>query len=330
MSPEDGPVWYDSSMRWLLLLLVLLAVPHLGLAQSLDSLGISSGAELLASPDYPEPGVKTTITLNDYRSVSSGATVRWFYNGAAIPDATNAREVSVTAPEVGKTATIKAVLEYGGIAEILTKDITPIYLDVVLEPQTHVPSFYLGRALPSIGSTVRAIALMNNGTPLGTDYIYTWHINNTVINSGPVHGGNVVNFKIPQGNTAILSLEVASPSGDTIAKRVLVLPSVTPELHFYEVNTLLGLLPRAIDRNFNLIGNSSIIRTEPYYLDSATFNNPSILTWKINNRPATPDSNPYEITLEKTGDPGNAAISFEVRSLVQLLQGVKGTLNLSI
>jgi hypothetical protein len=270
------------------------------------------------------------VHLEDYRSNTSGAKIHWFYDGDAIPDADNERDVTVTAPVAGKTAVIKAVLEYNGLSETFTKEIKPLYLDIIIEPQTHVPSFYIGRPLPSVGSIIHATALLNDGTSLGTDYVYTWQINDTFIGSGPIRGGNVVNFPMPQGSAAVLSLQVSSVNGSVIAKRVISLLSAKPELQYYEVNTLLGLIPKAIYRSFNFIGNSAIIRIEPYYLDSTVFNKPSILTWKINNAPVTPNNNPYEVTLERTGNPGDAKLGFEVRSTIQLLQGVKGELNLHL
>jgi hypothetical protein len=145
-----------------------------------------------------------------------------------------------------------------------------------------------------------------------------------------MYGASVINFTVPQGSTAVLSLQVSTGKGVVLAKRTISVPVVKPELYFYEVNPLFGILPRAIDRSFNLIGNGATLRAEPYYLDSLVFNNPSILNWKINRDIASPDSNPYEITLERTGYPGDAALEFEVRSTTQLLQGVRGGINLHL
>lgn len=316
-------------MKRLLGFLLILIFPVVSFAQTGSFNGIGTPT-LSSQPAYPSPGAKTTIELNDYRSASGGSTIKWFYNGNSIPDADNQRTVEVTAPPAGETATIKAVLVYGGMTETFTKELTPYNLDIILEPQTHVPTFYTGRALPSIGSTVRAIALLSKESMLGSDYIYTWRVNDTVIGNGPMRGANIVTFKMPQGSASTLSLQVSTPNGIILAKRSLSIPSVSPELHFYEINPLYGLLTRTIRGSFNLIGNGTTIRTEPYYLDSAVFNNPSLITWKINRDPATPDSNPYEISLERTGYPGDATLEFEVRSTTQLLQGARGNINLRL
>jgi hypothetical protein len=316
-------------MRRLLGFLILLIMPYSGLAQT-SSLGGAEGPALSSQPAYPGPTTATTIDLNDYRSAAGGASIKWSYDGVAIPDADNQRQVTIVSPEVGKTATVKATLSYGGFTETFSKTFTPYYLDIILEPQTHVPTFYQGRSLPSVGSTIRAIALLNNGTPLGTDYVYTWRVNDKVIGSGPMRGAATINFTMPQGSSAVLSLQVSTPGGEILAKRTLSVPTVRPELYFYEINPLFGLLPKAIDRGFNLIGNGATLRAEPYHLDSAVFNNPSILNWKIDNDVAAGDNNPYEITLERTGYPGDADLEFEVRSTTQLLQGVRNSIKLNL
>lgn len=223
------------------------------------------------------------------------------------------------------------VITIGGASETHSVTLKPLYLDLIIEPQTHVPDFYIGRALPSVGSQVNVTALLNNGKSFDTNYIYTWRINDAVYQGTGLRNKNSINFTLPQGSNTTLSLQVATYSGVVIAKRTLFVPQAKPELHFYEINPLYGIETKALVGDFSLIGNSAIIRTEPYYLDSNVFNNPTILNWTINRNPASPDSsNPYEVTLERTGEAGDANLGFQVQSTTQLLQGVKGSLVIHI
>ena len=208
-----------------------------------------------------------------------------------------------------------------GRSEVASRTIRPIYLDIIVEPQTHVPDFYSGRALPSIGSIVNLTALLNDGSMVNSELIYTWRVNDQVIDAGPVRGRNKVSFTTPQGSSIILSLQVTRLDGTVLARRSLVIPSVSPEVVFYEMNTLYGLSSQAVRSNFNMSGNSATLMAEPYYLDSRVYNQPSLAEWKIDNYPAgSSGNNPYAITLERTGNPGIADLVFWLRNVPALLQ----------
>jgi hypothetical protein len=72
------------------------------------------------------------------------------------------------------------------------------------------------------------------------------------------------------------------------------------------------------------------IRATPYYLDSEIFNNPDVATWNIDSTLAQTGSNPYDITLEKTGNNNQTELLFRVQSTTKFLQGAKETLILDV
>ena len=318
-------------MKRYLCLFAFLLLPTIGFAQFGT---LTSGAPtpaLALQPSFPTPGQLVNVSFDDSRSAASGARLRWSYNNVPLPSAENARAIQLIAPPVGQSGIVKLKLEKDGLTETYQAVIKPLYVDIIVEPLTHVPAFYLGRALPSIGSQIKAQVLLNNGKALGTNYIYTWRINDDVYSGGALRGVNKILFSMPQGSSATLSVEVKTEAGVIIAKRTIAIPQAKPELYFYEVNTLFGLEPKALTRDFNLIANSALLRAEPYNLDSFVFNRPGILAWEINQKPAVSgEANPYEITLERTGNSGNSNLGFQVRSLTQLLQGVEADILIRI
>lgn len=318
-------------MRISALLFVIFILPQLCFAQSLTSDGINPAPDLELQPAYPSPGEKTTIRFNDYRSNTIGSEIRWFYNNSLITTANDRREVEVVAPAVGQTIVVKMVLTTNGVSEVHNVTLKPLYLDLIIEPQTHVPDFYKGRALPSVGSQINVTALLGNGKNLDTNYIYTWRINGAVYQGEGLRNKNSMSFLMPQGSNTTLSLQVSTYAGVVVAKRTILVPLAKPELHFYEINPLYGIGTVSVGDDFNLISNSAILRGEPYYLDSTVFNNPNVLSWTINGQPTEPDySNPYQVTMEKTGGGGEASLGFHVRSTIQLLQGIKGNITIHI
>ncbi len=322
-------------MRILLLVMLLGILPQFGFAQITNSsLGGLSQTEttLVVSPNYPSPSEPYTITLNDYGGTLYGAGITWYKNGTLINEALNQRSITLTAPGSGSKDTIRAELKSETNALTLTAVIHPLYLDIVVEPQTHVATFYAGRPRGSIGSTVNLTALLN-GTAVGaSQYIYTWRVNDTVLEAGPLRGRNEISYVVPQsGGGSNISLLVTSLNGLPLAKRSFFIPTAKPKLIFYEVSTLYGIEPRALNREFALIGNSATLRAEPYFLSSSVFNAPNIITWNVAGEDVgVLSDNPYEVTLQKTGFPGTTDIGFHVRSTDILLQGVKRSISVSI
>ncbi len=319
-------------MRVFLALCVLFMCPFLTMAQTGANAFINTDLTLEIQPSFPQPGEEVTLTLNDYGGSYYGASLEWFSNGVIIAGATNQRSITVTAPGIGEKETIAVVLKMSnGLTTSVKQVIAPVYADIIVEPQTHVPGFYKGRALPSAGSTINLTALLSDGRMMGSDLVYTWRVNEEVLEGGPLRGRNRISFVAPQDKELIISLEVTRPTGETVANRSIYVASMTPELHFYEVNALYGIETRAIRDNFTMIGNSATIKAEPYYLASSVFNRPDILEWKINQNQVTNQSgDPYELTLEKTGNSGEARMQFHVRSTVDFLQGARGEFNIEL
>jgi hypothetical protein len=314
----------------LLAVLVLGIMPLISEAQFSESL--NPVLALTLQPAYPSPEEEVTVSLEDYRGGAPGTEISWFLDGKPISSAYNERTVTVTAGKAGTKNIIKAVLTApNGSVESVSATLAPVYLDIIVEPQTHVPDFYQGRALPSIGSTVNLTALLDNGNSMATrDLMFNWTVNQQVLEGGAIRGRNRTSFTVPQGTNLVITLQVTTLDGTVVARRSHIVPSVLPELHFYEMNTLYGTGRRSLTNGFNLIGNSATIKAEPYYLDSRIFNNPNISTWNINgNEVAVGGSNPYEITIERTGEVGLAELGFHVRSTSQVLQGAKGKIKVN-
>jgi len=279
---------------------------------------------LKVEPAYPSPGESVTITINDYRGGTYGSTITWLHDGKVVAEAENRRSVVVNAGELNNETKIEAVLSKpSGGKEVLSTTIKPVYLDIVIEAQTRVPEFYLGKALPSTGSMVNATALVNDGD-IRTDLVYTWRLNREVLEGGPIRKRNQVSFSAPRDTRSTLIVEAAEPSGNILARKTMSLPTVIPSLSFYEVSSLFGVSQKPIDQELILVGNTATIQAEPYNLDIRVYNNPDIAQWKINSSVSqNQGSNPYQITFQPTGVAESARLGFHVRDTTDVLQGAR-------
>lgn len=316
--------------RWLLLLLLLLPTTSGAQFNEIaDNNLMGSNATLLLQPSYPEPFEIVSISLEDFRSSSRSNTIEWYRNGEIIAEFSNQREIAIEVGDIGSSNLFEAVLtNENGVKEAVRTSINPIYLDIIIEPQTHIPDFYRGRAIPSTGSIINATALLEGISTNANNLLFTWQVNNAILHGGSIRGGSFVSFPMPRGSLSDIIITVSDLKGTIIAKRAFSISSTQPKLLFYEINTLYGTTLHPIN-TLNLIANTATFRAEPYYIDSQVYNQPDISEWEIGREVTSPTSNPYEVTLQRT-DAGNGRVpvSFHVRSTDNVLQGVESAFTL--
>jgi len=312
------------------LLFIFACVPLVGQAQfdlgSLQTPGQTGS--IVLSPAFPAPGESVTATV-DAGSNVFGSEITWTYDGAVLDDAANRRSAAFMAGAAGTDKTLTVTLRSSaGTQQSISTTISPIYLDLIVEPQTRVPDWYQGRALPSFNSQINATALLHNGADFidSNNIVYSWRIDKQAIEAGTVRGGNKVSFTTPRGRAPILSVSAATLQGETIASRVIQLNTALPELVYYEKHSLYGLSHIPIRSSAALVGSVLTLQAEPFYLDTRVYNRPDIAQWEINNIDTdNGSSNPYEITLSRAGSGGRTILNFHVRSLQEVLQGVEGS-----
>ena len=312
-------------LRVLLVALVIFIPSAVATAQfDATQFGETPQTAITLNPTHPSPGDLVTASLDDYSGGVYGSEITWRYNGEVLPGPVNQRQIQFIAGTAGSEAMVEATLSLPtGGTQTLQEVVSPVYMDIIIEPQTRVPDWYAGRSLPSLGSQINATVLLNNGSFIDSQsVVYTWRVNNKVIEGGPIRGGNRVAFPTPRGGSVIVSVNATTPSGETIANRAVSINIVLPELSFYEKHTLYGMKSIHVTANTTLVGSILTVQAEPFFLDTRVYNNPDVAEWEIDNvRTNNGSDNPYEITLRRSGNNGSTNVNFHVRSLREILQG---------
>lgn len=311
-------------MKWMyifgLFLLLFVSFVTTTHAQTLGS----TNASIATDPQYPEPNTRVALTLNAYTYDQLGSSIAWYINGVEDVTKRNKRDIEITVGDYSDTTEIIARLTLADGRVIDTKrTITPTRVDIVLESDTTVPLFYKGRALPSPGSTIRAVAIpVSRHTP--SELTYTWKLNNNAIHKGPLRGQNTAEFTLPYGGDAMVSVEVADTNGVAFAKKNVQIVAVEPEMHFYETNALRGLSRNALSSPYQLIADEITVRAEPYFMTKNIFEGEVHTEWEINGGSVSnPSLDPQNLTLRKSGGRGSFRVEFHIRNLENLLQGVR-------
>ena len=309
------------SIRALFVVGLFLMTPLFSHAQLSQS---DTSAAIRVTPAYPEPNTSVTLTLEAYTYNQNGSSISWYIDGIEDVGKKNQREVELIVGDYTDATEVIARLTLAdGTAIDIKRSIMPTRIDIVLEADTLVPLFYKGRALPSAGSVIRAVAIpVSRHTP--SELTYTWRLNNKSLHKGPLRGQDTAEFELLYGGEATISVEVADPNGVVFAKKIVQVNTVEPEMYFYETNVLRGLSRHALFSPHQLIGNETTVRAEPYYMDKHILEKDVHMEWKINGSTVeNPSSDPQNITLRNNGGTGSFKIEFHIRNLENLLQGIR-------
>mgnify|MGYP003418207870 FL=1 len=283
---------------------------------------------LQTKPRFPNAGELTIVSLNDYTMNTVGAKVEWYVDDKLMSESANQRFIKVPAPALGESVTVKArfLFQSGRTAESSTI-LKPVQVDVVVEPETRVPTFYKGRPLAVQQSAIKAVAFVytDQGTAPAKNLTYRWESGGKVVEGGNLYEGNSIRFEPPLRRSAELQLTVMDSAGTPIGGKTISIPIVSPEVSFYEMNPLRGQSTIAIRNNFFLSGGELSVRAEPYYLSPETYaDSGRDIEWQVSGIKVQNTSNdPYILTLAKQGGTGNTYVNFRFRSLAKQAQVVE-------
>jgi hypothetical protein len=283
-----------------------------------------SSAQLLLSPAFPNASEPFTAKLEGM--TSNITSVVWFINGKEQTGEKNKRSISTTADT---TMTIGAkITDSAGKTTTLTKTITPIRIDIIVEANTLVPPFYKGRSLGSSGSSLKATALVFGKNIDSRSLRYSWKTDG-IIENELLGAGNNTFFFTPQLQKEVsLTVSVLSSQNTILGKKTISIPVAEPEVYFYERNPLRGLSTRALTNPFVFIGEEMSIRAEAYYVEPESLSDSFSKQWKINNVPVeTSGADKNELTIEKQGNSGKATLLFKIRHLEDLIQGTSKSID---
>jgi hypothetical protein len=307
------------------LVFMLMCLPSLALAQlSTDFGGTGQSLTVTLNPAYPAPGETVTASIDDYALGAAFSTITWLVDGKENTTLRNNRSFTFTAGALGEVTTITGRLTLPGGTTLEAKSsITPLYTDIIIEPQTYTPQTYLGRALPTVGSLIRATALVTgaNGALPPQSYSYLWKLNGTTIGGGGRNGAFQISYTTPNDKNHTLSVEVYDVRGLLVTRRGVNVRTGDVDLRLYEVSALYGLQTTVAPASTQFIGNTLTLRSVPYNLDLRSTPANTFSEWRVANSIVQNETgNPYEITLERTGQ-GQSVVDFKLRHRELLLQG---------
>jgi hypothetical protein len=212
-------------------------------------------------------------------------------------------------------------------------------VSLFIEPETYIPPFYKGAPLFSPESSVKLVAMPNikvSGIQASSkDLIFTWSENGTVLgdNSGQGKDSLVIDGGFPVKNLDI-AVDVSDPNGDILASDEQTLVVNNPQILFYELSSLYGVVfNKALNNGFNMGTEEDLtVVAKPFYWGAANDVSPDLsYAWIVNGNPVTLAGKKNQLLLHQTntGTSGITAISLNISSLAHLFENASANLNIS-
>lgn len=297
---------------------IALVAPALVAAQFIDTSAYGTSLSIMLSPNYPRPGQSVRLSARAVGIDLQNSSMVWLVDGSVVASGTGASTATTLAGKAGDHATVELdVTGDDGITHTAQAIIAPTTVDLIVNSDSYTPPFYLGRSLPSAGTSIIAQAVTNfvlpNGKSLSDSSItFTWKQDGQVL--GDLSGRGRSTAVIPIAHLyggGTISVEAVSSDGTFGGAATVSLPVLSPILDLYEDHPLYGVL---FNTSLPLTARSHETEVTffatPYFMHASGVRDPRLLwEWSVNRTPiATATQRPNELTLNAASSTGLATI----------------------
>lgn len=316
------------SVELLLVFGFLFLIPFLAHAQ-FGGTGNVEALQVSIVPDIPEPGERVWANAESFTADINRAQVVWSLNGIPVKSGRGEKAFSFTVSDVGALTTLGiSVIGADGVVTERSFSFSPASVDLLWQATSYVPPLYAGKALlPPMGS-YRVVAIphvVQGGATIPVGQLsYTWKRDGTVLGSASGYAKNVLDMTGSKlGRVQRIEVVVEDPSGKTVVKKTLIIPTVEPQIIFYENHPLSGMhFERAIEGSYHPENDEVAIIGYPFFFDVAKPTDPSLAyVWMVGPTKITPSSeNQNRITIRRQEGVTSALFRLEVRNAAAVLQ----------
>jgi hypothetical protein len=298
-------------------------------------LGVGETVSFSVVPNNPRANQIVTVSIESFSiDLNRASSITWLLNGEIIAQQAGLKSVKFRTGKLGSSSKVDVVIksvERGTIRESIT--ISPTEVNLLWEASSYTPLFYAGKALPSSDAEITVVAMpefvTSNGSRLSSkDLIFTWQKDGKVLGSLSGRGKNTLNIIGPKlSQTSRIEVVVSSSLGSLQGKGTTFISAVSPEIIFYENDTIFGT------RYEKAIGNRAVLSKEeikitayPFFFSSGSRVVPSSnYKWKIDGSSVENAPNDKSsIVLRQVGEgEGSAQVALSIENTDKILQFAK-------
>ncbi|OGJ08744.1 hypothetical protein A3I95_00460 [Candidatus Nomurabacteria bacterium RIFCSPLOWO2_02_FULL_44_12] len=312
-------------MKFGLALFLIFGFASAALAASPSSIGVT------VAPENPAPLENVTISLNSYLNNLDSVLITWFLNGKNVLSGIGKKSFSLTAPAAGveTRVSIKVALPEGEVTTgVLIRPNTMILLWEATD--SYVPPFYKGKALPTIDSEIKIVAMPEVKNTSPKNIVYSWKKDYTADQGASGFGRNFyiyINDYLEDSNTISV---VASTVDGTSSESNITVRAAAPKIAFYRQDNGLGIIwEQALSNNHRIAGEEILVAI-PYFISPKNLQQPNLVwTWSINNSAVKTSSIRKNFFPVKVGEgtSGTSTIGLQIENTDRIFQSASKQIN---
>ncbi|OGZ46202.1 MAG: hypothetical protein A3C84_01645 [Candidatus Ryanbacteria bacterium RIFCSPHIGHO2_02_FULL_48_12] len=303
-------------------LLFIFSLPIVAAAQSVGDVG--AGTSIDFNPRTPGPNQSVEARVVSFSFDRLLASYIWYVDGKVSASGTGRQSTTFTTGKPGSRHIVKVVIQTNDGGVISTSaELTVGDIDLLWSAETTTPPGYPGRALPSIFSLVKVVALPNiisNGKQINPKSLsYEWLVNGRRLPASSGNGEDSLLLNItssPDVETQV-TVNVSTLSQSIKQTKTISIRPVAQKINFYEIDPARGpKYQRNIAQGFSLgAGSEAKILATPFYFNQRSFGFLDYV-WKIaGQRISDPQSRPAILSFKtEQGSSGTKHVSLQLEN----------------
>ncbi|MFH0804528.1 MAG: hypothetical protein V1896_02920 [Candidatus Zambryskibacteria bacterium] len=288
-------------------------------------------------PNYPRPNEMVFLNLELYTGDLSSADITWSKDGETVLSGKGEIKYSFNAGPIGKETDIKVNIKLiNGVSFSKNFSLTPASVDMVWEANSYVPPFYRGKALHPRQGVLKIVAMpefVKNGRRVPSEnLVYKWSNDAESYQDQSGYGKNVLVLNGSLfGRSENLQVLISDPINNLVAQGFIDVPTIDPEIVFYENNPYYGhIFESAIANIFNLKTEEVQILAAPYFFTKESGGGLQY-EWTLNGQtiPGLSGSRTAVFRRPEDKTTGRSVISLRMENTNRILQQADNSLTMS-
>lgn len=288
-------------------------------------------------PRNPEPYEEVSMDLSSYATDLNKAIITWQIDSRVVQSGIGKTSYSFKSSGPNTTTILNIIIKPVGSVNTINKRIAFSPSEVLMLWESldgYTPLFYKGKALPSRGGRIKAVAIPDTNTVKSGSgsFSYTWGNNGEVLLDVSGYNKNSYVFKNDLFDSKNdITVTVSSVNENYNAEKTIEVESYNPKVLFYKKSPTEGVLYNfALQNKDALIEDEMTLVAVPYFLaikgNEFNFN----YNWTINGDSIKTPRKKTELTIRPTSRGGYADINIVFESVSELFQEVTGQLRLTL
>ena len=292
---------------------------------------------LIVSPSSPSPNQSYSVEAKSFVFDPSQAYFEWFKDGKKIDEGTGIVKKIFTGEKLGTQTTIKVSASSDGKTFSASAQITANSVDFIINPLTYTPFGYRGSALSTPGSVVEIYAvphIFSGGRRLNTTALtYKWALDDSPVQEQSGRGKSKLAVALPKTPLGEIAVTIDIFSGEElVAQKRERMAMYSPQIVFYQTNSLLGKSNRAISELVAPPGTEFALAVEPFFSDFNSLLRGAI-SWFAGGAKIEPARADNLFTLELSSPSNEESennILFRIEDEKNVFQNKDGRINIKI